>query len=189
MGNDVKGRWAQAIGFFGVITSLLFVAYELKQAREIALAELYQHKTEMLLGINTRYIDHSSLLDARIRAIEAPDELTLRDIILLNSEAAEYFAYAESNHFLYQYDLTTEEQMRTIWANLAGMFRTSEFWRQYWFDTEAFGAWRESFATDVSRILEQQGPIEPRDQAKRHEAIDRQRCLLANKCKANLHQN
>ena len=33
--------WLQVIGFFGVIASLIFVGFEIKQAHEIALSEAY----------------------------------------------------------------------------------------------------------------------------------------------------
>lgn len=37
---------------FILVASLGYVAYELNQARDSALAEIYQHKTELLMGLN-----------------------------------------------------------------------------------------------------------------------------------------
>jgi len=43
--------WLQVVGLFGVIASLLFVGLQMKQDREIALASIYQSRTEATVDL------------------------------------------------------------------------------------------------------------------------------------------
>lgn len=181
MNESKTGRWAQALGFLGVIVSLLFVAYELKQARDIALAEVYQQKTALVMDINTALIDSPALLDAYIKLWESPEILERQDFTLINGDLAAQLAYWENNHFLYQLEMITEEQMNTLRSVITSAL-SANYARHYWMATSKSGDWRESFATEVNRLLAEAGPVEARRDSA-NLALRRTQCSLKRYCR------
>lgn len=175
---------AQMSAAFAVVVSLGFVAYELKLARDIALAQIYQDKTELIMNINTASVDPSALLSATIKLDTSPDTLDFEDVYLLYGELGAKFSYYENNHFLYQHGMVTEEQLATIWSEIESLFRRSELNRDYWIMSSEDGAWRESFTQEVDRILDELGPVQPWTNSENKQWIEKQRCLAAAKCQA-----
>lgn len=48
--------WLQIAGLFGVIASLIFVGLEMRQNREIAIADIYQQRAAMVIEVqNNRF--------------------------------------------------------------------------------------------------------------------------------------
>jgi len=183
MSERMTGRWAQAVGFLGVTASLLFVAYELKQSRDIAVAEIYQQKTAMVMDLNTALIDSPALLDAYLKLATTPDTLEMRDIWLINGGLSALFSYFENNHFQYQLGMISEEQMDTIRAGIAGVFEDN-FTRQYWISTSKTGSWRKSFTAEVDGILAGLGPVEAWSPSDQLDYLTRNRCIASGKCLA-----
>jgi hypothetical protein len=174
---------AQMSAAFAVVASLGFVAYELKQARDIALAEIYQHKTELMMGLNMALADYPELLDAQLKLNESPEKLEEREMYLLFSRFSASMSYFENNHFLYLYGMVTEEQMDTIRAEIGRWF-DNQLYRQWWIDSSIRGSWRASFAAEVDRILA--GLDATTNRSESRDRLSRERCLASGKCQAEL---
>lgn len=175
------GKWAQAFGFLGVIVSLLFVAYELKQSRDIALAEIYQQKTAMTMAVNTGLINSPALLDAYVTSWTSPETLEIKDLILIHGDLGRQFSYFENNHYQYQLGMIDEEQMDTIRAMITGIFQDN-LARDFWIRTSATGAWRKTFKAEVDTILAGLDPAEPWSASAQADSLARARCVASYQC-------
>jgi hypothetical protein len=65
--NQQPRDWLQIIGHAGVIASLLFVGYQLKQDREIAVAATYQERTSSTTEVLTAIAANSAALSGLIK--------------------------------------------------------------------------------------------------------------------------
>ena len=175
---------AQMGAAFAVVVSLGFVAYELKQARDIALAEVYQQKTALNIERVRSHIDPTALLDAYIKLWESPSKLESRDFSLINGDLAAIFSYYENNHFLYQLGMVTEEQMNTIRAVISHSI-SDNYARHYWMVTSKNGDWRKSFADEVNRIITEAGPAEPFSDSASVAKLKKRKCVASGKCLAD----
>jgi hypothetical protein len=57
--------WVQIIGIFAVVLSLLFVGYEIKQSRDIAVAQMYQQRAELDISMRSLWIPDEELWKIR----------------------------------------------------------------------------------------------------------------------------
>ena len=175
---------AQMSAAIAVVVSLGFVAYELKQARDIALAEVYQQKTALIMDSNMALVDSSALLDAYIKLWDSPDTLGRRDFTLINGDLSAQLSYWENNHFLYQLGMITEEQMNTIRAVIVSWL-SDNYARHYWMMTSKSGDWRKSFTADVNRLLAEAGPAETWSDSSSLAVLKKRRCVASGKCPAD----
>ena len=107
------------------MASLLVVAYEIKQSRDIAEAEIYQDKTALVMNLNMATINSPPLLASMNRLYNAPKELDVMDVGRITSYWAARFTYYENNHFQYQMGMITEEQMDTIRSEITSTLSPS----------------------------------------------------------------
>lgn len=151
--NEQKiNKCLQIAGFAGLIASLIFVGLELRQSREIAIADIYQQRTAMLIDVHSIRLT-SELLHQAISKSQSTEELTPADLGVLRSSYQPIFAYWENNHFHYQMGLMPEEQwiasknaMRTYLKNTPGALD--------WWETERTKV-RKSFADAVDEVLQE----------------------------------
>ena len=175
---------AQMGAAFAVVVSLGFVAYELKQARDIALAEIYQQKSALIVDLNMSAAEYPELLEANLKLETSPDSLELSDFYLLRGEFAAFLSYYENNHFLYQYGMITQEQWNTIRVEISLWLNANEFYRAYWMRSSKRGSWRASFAKEVDDILADLGPVRISDGSYPAKDLEKRRCLASGKCQA-----
>ena len=57
-------EWLQVIGLFGVVASLVFVGLQMKQDREIAMAEAFQARAQASAGTLITLSQHDAYLAA-----------------------------------------------------------------------------------------------------------------------------
>lgn len=183
-------QWmGQMLAALGVIVSLVLVAYEMKQSRDIALADIYQQKTALIMDINMAPVESPELHDAYQKLLTSPEALESSDLGLLYAEFSAFLAYSENNHFLYQHGMITEEQMNTIWAMIADWLNDSELYRHYWITGSKSGSWRASFAVEVDDILAGLDPVQVRNKSYTEKWVAKERCLASGKCQAELRSN
>ena len=120
MGAGGTERWAQAIGFLGVILSLLFVGYEIKQSRDIAEAEVYAQRAELDVVIRSQYIPSEKIYEIQEKRANGED-ITQFELNKLLFAYGSSFIYWENNHFLYSQGLLGEEHWR---ASKLSMLKT-----------------------------------------------------------------
>ena len=145
-------RWAQAFGFLGVIASLLFVGLEIKQSRDIAHAEIYQHRASMLLDKNLGLVSPEQIEVTLSKIYDGEAELTQFDAVVLDSVMERDFIYFENVHFQYQLGMISEEE----WSSTRKLVQFG-FLRPcaapWWERTK--GLWRNSFVAEVDSLIPQ----------------------------------
>lgn len=109
MENDKVSDWLQLLGFGGLIASLVFVGLELRQSREIAIADVYQQRAAMLIDVHSITLSSELLYDMYNR-MQAGESLNAGDQLLLSTALTPIFTYWENNHFQYEMGLLSEEQ-------------------------------------------------------------------------------
>ena len=67
MKNEQRRDWVQILGQFGVIASLVFVGVQLKQDREIAIAQTFQARTAVTVENLTSDTQNTEMMEAYIR--------------------------------------------------------------------------------------------------------------------------
>ena len=90
--------WLQVTGLFGVIVSLVFVGLEIQQSRQIAIADIYQQRAEMIVQVNSIPLTSEILHETRSK-LESGEALTNTEQSLLDQSWNPYFNYVENNHF------------------------------------------------------------------------------------------
>jgi len=144
--------WLQVTGLFGVIISLVFVGLEIQQSRQIAIADIYQQRAEMIVQVNSIRLTSENLHETR-RKLEAGETLTNTEQSLLDQSWNPYFNYVENNHFQYQLGLLSEEQWISTRNNLRSRARDPLFLA--WWEVEREN-WRESFAQEVDELIKEE---------------------------------
>jgi hypothetical protein len=136
----------------GLIASLVFVGLELRQSREIAIADIYQQRSAMLIEVHAIRLS-SDLLHDTISKVTAGESLTDAEQGLLTTAFLPMFSYWENNHFQYQMGLMPEEQWnasRNAMRNYIGRAGFLEWWQG-----ERLRV-RKSFADAVDEVIEEQ---------------------------------
>jgi hypothetical protein len=141
--------WLQVTGLFGVIVSLVFVGLEIQQSRQIAIADIYQQRAEMIIQVNSIRLTSEILHETRSK-LEAGETLTNTEQSLLEQSWNPYFNYVENNHFQYQLGLLSEEQWISTRNNLRSRARDPLFLA--WWEVEREN-WRESFAQEMDELI------------------------------------
>ena len=136
----------------GVVLSLIFVAVQIQQSRQIAVADIYQRRTAVLLQSVYSAVPAETEFRAWMKD-SAGEPLTAEERYALTNRYAARIAYWENNHLQYQIGLLPEEQWEASKNSIRGQAE-----RQVFLDTwerERFQL-RRSFVDEVDRILEQE---------------------------------
>ena len=152
MGSAKLSDWLQVTGLFGVIVSLVFVGLEIQPSRQIAIADIYQQRAEMIVQVNSIRLTSEILHETRNK-LEAGEMLTNTEQSLLDQSWNPYFNYVENNHFQYQLGLLSEEQWISTRNNLRSRARDPLFLA--WWEVEREN-WRESFAQVMDELIEEE---------------------------------
>ncbi len=149
MDANKLSRWLQILGLAGLIASLLFVGLELRQSREIAIADIYQQRAALVIQVQTSMFSPEQYREAYdAQAVDEP--LTASEKSLLQFAQNPWFSYWENNHFQYQVGLLSEEQW--IASRNSMWHRMQEPIYREWWETERL-EWRESFAQTVDEVV------------------------------------
>jgi len=149
MNDDKVSGWLQVLGFAGLIASLVFVGLELRQSREIAIADVYQQRAAMLIDVHAITLSSELLYDMYNR-MQAGEPLNAGDQILLSTALTPIFTYWENNHFQYEMGLLSEEQWQSSRNALQAMVARPEV--QAWWQTER-KEMRKSFTDVVDQAI------------------------------------
>ncbi|QFU75128.1 hypothetical protein EY643_05395 [Halioglobus maricola] len=150
MKESKTGRWAQALGFLGVIASLLFVAYELKQSRDIATADVYLATLQLEMEAYG-FLFAEDTIRPVVDKLYTDEELLPGERRLLLEFTDMWTSLSDAVHFQYQLGLVPEEVWEAERAHLTDLLAVqcySEFFQQ-WGNRN-----RASFVADIADILE-----------------------------------
>ena len=133
----------------GVVLSLIFVGVQIQQSRQIAVADIYQQRTALLLQSFYSAVPAETEFRAWMKD-SAGEPLTAEERYALTNRYAARIAYWENNHLQYQIGLLPEEQWEASKNSIRGHAERQVF-RDTW-ERERFQL-RSSFADEIDRIL------------------------------------
>ena len=152
MNSKTLNNWMQFLASVGVILSLIFVGVQVQQSREIAIADIYQQRTALLL----QHFSFAVPTETEFRAWmkdRAGEPLNPDEKYALTNRYAARIAYWENNHFQYQIGLLPEEQWEASKNSIRGQANRQAFldtWEQERFQL------RRSFADEIDGLLEEE---------------------------------
>ena len=76
MNWDAVGAIAEAVGAFGVIATLLYLATQIRQATRVAKADFFFRGIDGTIDFNLRVADNEELSELFWKTLEFPDRLT-----------------------------------------------------------------------------------------------------------------
>ena len=152
MAAERLARGLQIFGMAGLIASLVFVGLELRQSRVIAVADIYQQRSAMLIDVHAIRLS-SDVLHETISKARAGEPLSDAEKSLLTTNFLPMFSYWENNHFQYQMGLMPEEQWNASRNTIGNYIKRPGFLE--WWQRERLQV-RKSFADAVDEIIEEQ---------------------------------
>ncbi|MEP5567912.1 MAG: hypothetical protein ABJN62_08765 [Halioglobus sp.] len=145
-------QWiGQMLAAGGVILSLALVAYELKQSRDIAIAEVYQARSAIWVDYAVSLYSPEQYESAVVKLDDPSQTLTAFDNEVMDNVASVTFTYFENLHFQYQQGLITEEEWISTKENIVGEFEYRciyQWWQEYG------NAFRESFVREINEVTQ-----------------------------------
>ena len=107
--------WMQVIGIFALVASLIFVGLQMQQDREIALSEIWQARTAVL-------IEHASSAGSNeilLSAFAKNGSGRLAEITLVEQEAGRFYVWRamylwENSHYQYTLGFVPEEHWMRV---------------------------------------------------------------------------
>ena len=98
------GSIGEFIASIGVIASLVYVGYQIREARRAVRASTAQARTDLGAHlISTRYT--SEIAEVLVRSVEAPDTLTSVDRLKLSSFLSAHLRHAENLYYQHEQGL------------------------------------------------------------------------------------
>ena len=152
MNSERLNHWMQFLASVGVILSLIFVGVQIQQSRDIAIADIYQQRTALLLQSWSFAVPVETEFRAWMKH-SAGQPLDPDEKYALANRYAARIAYWENNHFQYQIDLLPEEQWEASRNSIRGQADQQAFLDTW--ERERFQL-RKSFADEVDQILKEE---------------------------------
>ena len=149
MDTSKLNDWLQLAASVGVVLSLIFVGLEIQQSRQIAIADVYQQRTALVMHAQTAFFTPQQWYDAFDKQ-QAGEEITWAEEAILDTALSLWFSYHENSHFQNQMGLLSDEHWETAKAHIRFLmeFETSRIWWEATRDQH-----RDTFASDVDQII------------------------------------
>ena len=135
----------------GVIVSLGMVAYEMKQARELAMAELYLERSAHISEVVSARYTPDTLERAFLQAAKDPRKITYPQARALEGNVERLLIFAESMHFLHISGLSSDEEWlaNKVFIEEVVLHPCAV---RFWSFTKK--SWRQSFAMEIDNLIE-----------------------------------
>jgi hypothetical protein len=149
--------WAQVVGIFALVASLVFVGLEMRQSREIALSAAYQARADSSMSLRMSVLESDTLQSAFAKAfvesgLISIDGMTPEEAVALRGRWNGGMVYVENMHFQYLNGFISEEQWQTNRNELVGLLRWNPDWRTQLLANCA--NYRESFCVEIKAAAE-----------------------------------
>lgn len=141
--------WLKVLGIVGVIGSLIFVGFQLKQSQDIAIASQYQARLDSLIAVKGNLLQSTALITVseKVRNGEPLDQF---DLIIIDASVSQLYDLYESNHFQYASGFISEEHWQSVLRGMEAAldaFHMSEYWARNRL------IYRASFAEIVDKMI------------------------------------
>lgn len=151
MKREEINDWLQVLGLIAVAISLVFVGLELKQSRDIAMADLYHQRAESAIQLLTDSLGNEAFVSG-IAKLRRGEKLSEYENAQITAHIYRVLNHFESLHFLYEMGLLTQEQWNATRNELQRITQMDPFLKAW----KAGGnTWRASYADMINKILEQ----------------------------------
>jgi hypothetical protein len=130
----------------------MFVGLELRQSRDIAIAGIYQQRTELYVQMNSNLITSDTYLRG-IEKFASQEQLTVPEQYVIELVFDSYLAYWENNHFQFQMGLMSAEQWNASLNAMRWSFQTYPETVEIWRRDRLLA--RKSFAEAVDALLDE----------------------------------
>lgn len=151
MNSSKLSDWVQIIGIFAVVLSLIFVGLQMRQTQEIAMATLYQMRSDSAQALGAQMIDNEKAREVAVQSFtEGTQNLSPEDFMLLRITCESVLGHFENSHHLYTLDFLSDEQWAADRRQLSELMNTmcSGTWTKATRDSL-----RASFADEIDDIL------------------------------------
>ncbi len=145
--------WLQILGMIGVIASLIFVGFEMRQSREIAISQTYQSRAESEVALALESASIAAFRSARVKHYAGLfEELTEEEHVALDYHFGALLTLWENDHFQYQQGYLSDEHWAKTERNLMCTLGSP-----YFRELLETGEWslRASFSSTVKQIAKQ----------------------------------
>jgi len=145
------GSIAEIAGMVGMIASLVYVGYQLQQARLQIKGQASQARTDALanLWLTTAKSDFASV-DTKAFEAGSINELAEPDRRQLNGFMMAWFGFLQNSFYQRKIGLLDEEQIGFL--NELPYFRQSHV-REFWDQHKSFGTYPEDFVAHVDSVI------------------------------------
>ena len=148
--SDIN-EYIQTLAALGAIVALIAVAYEIRQSRDIAIADMFQQRSAMWLELSLHKSSPEQYATIQNKFADGDFALTEAQIQVLESLHSANFVYFENLHFQYQMGLIPEEEWHALQKHIAIDFLTPCL-NEWWGRSRNF--WRESFVKSIDSLLQ-----------------------------------
>ena len=150
--NSNNFKWfGQFLATLGVVISLTLVAFELKQARDVAMAQIYQERTAILIGSIVETMDVEAFTSAREK-MHAEKPLSWVERASMHDDLFVSLLFADNSHYQYTLGLIPEEEWLVVQEGINRMAKAIAE------DNELLARWNEiysfGFRASFAQILE-----------------------------------
>ena len=139
--EDRLQNWLQIVGLLGVIASLIFVGFELKQSRDIAIVQTYQDRASLDIQVRSYMAPSERVYEAMEKSMQGV-ELSPLEEIALGRALGNIFIYWETNQLLFEMGMLDEEHWDASLRSIDYLSKVPRF-DEAWSDEKA--SFRKSF--------------------------------------------
>ena len=158
MHTERLSNWLQVLGSLGVILSLIFVGLQIKQSRDIAIADAYQQRAAMAIELFGSQLPPDRLWSAYSKAVLTDEPLSDEEAMAISWSFIPTMAYYENNYFQYQSGLLDQQHWESSLAAIKWLARYTVF-RDWW--VENGPTYRQSFKVVVDAAVAEE-PVSKR---------------------------
>ena len=146
------GNIAEIIGVFGMIASLIYVGYQLQQARVQLRGQAAQSRTDATINLYRLRFD-SAFREAELKGATQLEELSPGEVLLLRNFFVPWIEYIQN--IFYQRKLGLLDADQSTWLDTMPLMR-KEAYRAIWQGFREFGPYPADFVAHIDNIIAKQ---------------------------------
>ncbi len=146
------GSIAEIIGVLGMIASLIYVGYQLQQARVQLRGQAAQSRTDATINLWKVRFD-SAFREAELKSTTQLEELSPGEVYLLQTFFVPWMEYTQN--LFYQRKLGLLDADQSTWLDTMPLMR-HKVYRAAWPGHKEFGAYPADFVAHIDNIIAKQ---------------------------------
>ena len=147
-----KTHWkdiVEVVGIAAIVASLIFVGFEMRQTRQLAMADAYQKRTELEMQLSLMTVEPDKLKSARAKA-QSGQLFSAEEIADYEGYWNAQVMYWENVHYQWENGLLERDHWEAQLASIRLQFDQPAS-RLYW--TNWRHVWREPFREVIDRLI------------------------------------